>query len=110
MKPDQLFLRAPVHTEMRMQLVLPCTLYFPELEMSAETFNVSYRGLGVNLAPGDQGFAWNTLRSINVQDIGDFDVIVRWRRGGRVGLKFCSKVTARPVLNSYFHQSGNYPV
>ncbi|WP_390955244.1 PilZ domain-containing protein [Parasedimentitalea psychrophila] len=95
---------------MRIPLCLPCSVQLLEGNLSAETFNVSYSGLGVVLAPEYPGFTWKALQSVSVQGLGDFDVAVKWRRGNRLGLRFCSKTTARPVLNAYFMQTGNYPV
>ena len=93
-----------------MSLVKACTLILRECEMQTTTFNISYSGLGVELPNDDQGFNAKLLTKVSVQDIGVFDIAVRWQKNGKLGLRFLSKTSARPVLNAYFKKIGSYPV
>ena len=93
-----------------MSLVKACTLILRECEMQTTTFNISYSGLGVELPNDDQGFNSKLLTKVSVQDIGVFDIAVRWQKNGKLGLRFLSKTSARPVLNAYFKKIGSYPV
>lgn len=109
MKSDNSFLRDPVDTESRLQLLLPCKIVFPDHELQVVTFNISYSGIGVELPSNASDFDARSLKSISVPDIGDFDVFVRWKRGLKMGLSFLSKRSARSTLDTYFRKSGSYP-
>ena len=110
MKPDNSFLRNPVHTETRIQLGLPCKLILPDQELQVVTFNISYSGFGVELPTGSHTLETKSVDSAYIEGIGDFEVYVRWKRGHRMGLSFSSKRNARPTLNAYFKKASHYPV
>jgi len=110
MNTNKSFLRNPVHTETRMKLGLPCNLYLGDQELQAVTFNISYSGFGVELPADGHTFDVKSLVSASIEDIGNFDVFVRWKRGHRMGLSFSSKRSAKPMLNAYFKRTNCYPV
>ena len=110
MKPPKSFFRDPIPTEARMPLVKTCTLFLNEYEVQATTFNISYRGLGVELPNDDQGFNARQPTKISVEDVGVFNIAVRWQKNGKLGLRFLSKKSAKPELNAYFKKIGSYPV
>lgn len=110
MNKNQSIFRSPTPTEPRISLDLPCTVQIMDNSLNADVFNVSYSDIGVVLDADHQDFSWKTLHSVSVPEIGDFEVSIKWKKGCRLGLKFNSKRSARPVLTTYFQKTGNYPV
>ena len=109
MKPQASFFRKPVNTEPRLQLCIPCQIVFTDHALQGVTFNISYSGVGVELPPTEKSFDARSLKSISIPDIGDFAVVVQWRRRQKMGLSFLAKKSAKPQLRAYFKKLGNYP-
>ncbi|MEP2715982.1 PilZ domain-containing protein [Pseudophaeobacter sp.] len=109
MTTDNPYSREVVDTESRLALKLPCTISLTEGAIEGETFNISYSGIAIELAPEDDNFDPNAVKSITVPDIGEFEVAVRWKKGLKVGLRFLTKRSSRPVLDAYFEKIDSYP-
>ncbi|MEW2913581.1 PilZ domain-containing protein [Leisingera sp. JC11] len=101
--------RAAEPTEPRLRLNLPCTINLSGSELEATVYNISYSGFAVRLPEGQNTFALAELKSVTIQEIGEFEIHTRWRKDVRIGFKFLSKRSARPVLDAYFARTGEYP-
>ena len=91
----------PDTEETRISLRKSCTLHFPGGILAAETFNISQKGVGIELPSGSQWLNAATIQSISIREIGVFDVSVRWKRGNRIGLSFRSQAPAQQTLDAY---------
>lgn len=91
----------PDDEETRIPLRKPCTLHYPGGNLTAATFNISQKGVGIEMPDGSGWFNPDAIRSISIREIGVFDVRVRWKRGSRVGLSFRSQAPALQTLDSY---------
>lgn len=108
-KSDNTIFGRPLASEARMPLQLPCMLHYSDHNFRAATANISYAGVGVRLPADRPGFKTSGLLAVSVLDVGRFDVLVSWKRVDRLGLRFVSRKTARPILNAYFAKTGKYP-
>lgn len=91
----------PDEEETRVPLRKSCTLHYPGGILAAETFNISQKGVGIELPSGSQWLNPAAIQSVSIREIGVFDVSVRWKRGTRVGLSFRSQAPAQQTLDSY---------
>ncbi|NIZ61744.1 hypothetical protein DL239_12260 [Sedimentitalea sp. CY04] len=91
----------PIEEETRIPLRTSCTLHYPSGNLAAETFNISQKGVGIDLPSGSQWLNPATIQSISIREIGVFDVSVRWKRGNRIGLSFRSQAPAQQTLDAY---------
>jgi hypothetical protein len=110
MKAPETIFRTKAHTPPRMSLRHACSVFSSGPTIEGFTFNISYRGIGVELPPTQSDFDARSLKSVYVPDIGRFDVSVRWKRGRKLGLRFVSEQSARSTLDTYFKKSGSFPV
>lgn len=109
LKPENSFFRQPVETEPRLALSLPCTIVTSDQRLEGVLFNISYSGIGVELASAEDAESLKTLKSVIIDEIGEFGVYLRWKRGLRMGVYFSAKRSSRPVLDAYFEKTGTYP-
>lgn len=107
-KSNSIFRRAEP-TEPRLPIDLPCLLHLDGGPLSADVYNISYRGMAVRLEAEKNTFDLKTLTGILVPAIGEFLVLARWRKAGSLGFSFTNKRTVRPLLDAYFAQIGRYP-
>jgi len=91
----------PGDDETRVPLRTSCSLHYPGGILKAETFNISQKGVGIEMPDGSGWFNPDAIRSVSIREIGVFDVSVRWKRGNRVGLSFRSKAPAQQTLNAF---------
>lgn len=96
-------------TEPRLRLNLPCCVHLSDSTLEATVYNVSYSGFAIRLPEGQNTFSLETLKSVSIAEIGDIEVRTRWRKDVRIGFKFLSKRSTRPLLDAYFSKIGEYP-
>ena len=96
-------------TEPRLSLNLPCVIHLETGAIAATVYNISYSGLAVRLPAAQNDFNLATVRALEVPDIGEFALRSRWRKADQIGFAFASRRSARPILEAYFTQTGQYP-
>jgi hypothetical protein len=92
-----------------MLLDLPCILRFEDRRMSARTYDICYGGIGLLLPPDTPGFRHETLKSVEVPDLGEVAVDMRWRRMHRVGAAFPDEAAVKSQLAQFFRTIGRSP-
>ena len=68
--------------------------------------DLSLGGAGITLAFPIPRFGGSQVRSINIDQIGRFKVVHRWRTSNRIGVAFKSQDTARPRIKDFFDANG----
>ncbi len=102
--------RQPLPVEPRLMKNLCCILSLPNRELQAATLNFSYSGLGVVLPEDASEIDFREIHTVTVNGIGKLQVIGLWRSGFKIGLKFVSRRSTRPILDAYFKTIGEYPI
>lgn len=90
----------------RSGLTLPCFLHLPDQEIEAVTSSISYGGIGIELAPGNEKFIPELLSAVTVEGMGRFEVDTRWRKGCSVGVAFSCEAESHHLLDAYLGRNG----
>jgi PilZ domain-containing protein len=109
MKRNHSLFRGPTHTEERLPTKQPCTLHFPDHDRQANTANISYGGVGVELTPDGPNIEFDALQSVTVPDLGTFDVRVAWKKPNRIGLAFKFRNSTKADIRACFLKLRNRP-
>ncbi|MDF0599247.1 PilZ domain-containing protein [Psychromarinibacter sp. C21-152] len=85
----------------RVGLTLPCRVIAGDRTVPATLADLSYGGACI-AAPHLPEDGPRAIQAIEVDALGTFDVIFRWRRGDRIGVSFRLDHDAKPRLERYF--------
>jgi hypothetical protein len=91
---------------MRVSLSMPCKLQAPEFEMSAMVTDMSLGGIGARLVFDLPGVDASGIRRVEIEGLGAFDVIFRWRSTVRIGVSFKNPGHARKRISEFFEANG----
>jgi hypothetical protein len=85
----------------RLAVSLACRIGGGGVKVEGTVVNVGFIGLGIELKAEISEIDLAAPHFVDVDELGVFDVKIRWKRGNRIGVRFSDEINARVCVQEY---------